>query len=76
MRTVAFHTDFPLFATGGDEGILNVWTGKVSPDLGEEPLICPVHVLKHGSPVYTLAWVPGKPWLVTGGLDGSVKLFT
>jgi ribosome biogenesis protein ERB1 len=76
LRAVACHMDYPLFATGGDEGVISIWTGKVSQVLEEEPLICPVQILPFDTIITHISWVPSLPWVVVGGIDGSIKLFT
>eukprot|EP00924_Labyrinthula_sp_SR-Ha-C_P016758 snap_masked-scaffold_6-processed-gene-14.2-mRNA-1 protein AED:0.21 eAED:0.24 QI:0/-1/0/1/-1/1/1/0/717 len=79
-RCVAIHKKFPLFAVGVDNGEIEVWHAKVSPNLGENVMLVPLKTLKgHESidqtGVFSLVWHPTLPWLVSCGIDGRVHLW-
>uniref|UniRef100_W5KWA8 Ribosome biogenesis protein BOP1 n=1 Tax=Astyanax mexicanus TaxID=7994 RepID=W5KWA8_ASTMX len=81
LRGVAYHRQYPLFASGSDDGSVIVCHGMVYNDLLQNPLIVPVKVLKghtitHDLGVLDVAFHPTQPWVFSSGADGTVRLFT
>ncbi|XP_027456481.2 ribosome biogenesis protein BOP1 [Zalophus californianus] len=81
LRAVAFHTRYPLFASGSDDGSIIVCHGMVYNDLLQNPLLVPVkvlrgHVLTRDLGVLDVAFHPTQPWVFSSGADGTVRLFT
>jgi ribosome biogenesis protein ERB1 len=81
VRGVAFSRRFPLFASGADDGKIQVFHGMVYNDMMQNPLIVPVSILDAHDVteqlgVLTLEWHPTQPWLFSCGADGYVKLFS
>jgi len=80
VRGVAFHSRYPLFATGADDAAAQVFHGAVFADLMSNPLIVPVKILR-GHAVHDYAGVldvtfhPHQPWLFTAGGDGKACLY-
>ncbi|KXT04318.1 hypothetical protein AC578_7978 [Pseudocercospora eumusae] len=80
IRCVKFHSSYPLFADASDDGTLQVFHGKVTADSMENATIVPLKVLKGHKVksdlgVLALDWHPTEPWIVSGGADGTVKLW-
>ncbi|XP_029104274.1 ribosome biogenesis protein bop1 [Scleropages formosus] len=81
LRGVAFHKNYPLFASGSDDGSVIVCHGMVYNDLLQNPLIVPVKVLKghtltHNLGVLDVAFHPTQPWVFSSGADATIRLFT
>lgn len=82
IRAVKFHPGgLPLFADASDDGILQVFHGKVVADLMENATIVPLkllrgHVVKKELGVLDLDWHPREPWCVSAGADGTCRLWT
>ncbi|XP_062987318.1 ribosome biogenesis protein BOP1 [Elgaria multicarinata webbii] len=81
LRAVAFHSHYPLFASGSDDGSVIVCHGMVYNDLLQNPLIVPVKVLKghaqsHDLGVLDVLFHPSQPWLFSAGADATIRLFT
>ncbi|XP_038283381.1 ribosome biogenesis protein BOP1 isoform X4 [Canis lupus familiaris] len=81
LRAVAFHTRYPLFASGSDDGSVIVCHGMVYNDLLQNPLLVPVkvlrgHTLTRDLGVLDVAFHPTQPWIFSSGADGTVRLFT
>lgn len=79
VRDVAFHPRHPLFASCGDDGAVQIFHGMVFTSLIENPKIVPVkkihvHKVKGGVGVLHNEFHPFRPWLLTSGCDGCVKL--
>eukprot|EP00698_Gefionella_okellyi_P006067 TRINITY_DN15535_c0_g1_i1.p1 TRINITY_DN15535_c0_g1~~TRINITY_DN15535_c0_g1_i1.p1 ORF type:complete len:633 (+),score=135.99 TRINITY_DN15535_c0_g1_i1:64-1899(+) len=81
VRTVAFHSKLPLFATSGDDAAIHVMHGGVSTDLNQNTMIVPL-IAMHGHAVVDSLGVmdavfhPIQPWLFTAGADCTIRLFT
>lgn len=80
LRSVAYHPTLPLFASASDDGTVHIFHCTVYTDLMQNPLIVPLKILRghkviDGIGVLDLRWVPGKPWLVSSGADGKVRLW-
>mmetsp|Transcript_22 Transcript_22/g.80 ORF Transcript_22/g.80 Transcript_22/m.80 type:complete len:219 (+) Transcript_22:3-659(+) len=81
LRSVAYHKRLPLFAAGGEDGMVYIFHGMVYNDLMENPLIVPLkrihaHKCDGYDGVIDLAFHPTQPWLLTCGVDNSIRLFT
>ncbi|GHJ86880.1 hypothetical protein NliqN6_3282 [Naganishia liquefaciens] len=81
LRAVAYHRAYPLFASASDDGSIQIFHGTVYSDLMQNPLIVPLKVLRghqieDGLGVLDLRWHPTKPWLISSGADGEVRLWT
>ncbi|EDQ89285.1 block of proliferation 1 [Monosiga brevicollis MX1] len=80
LRQVCFHKKYPIFASCGDDGNVHVLHGMVYNDLGQNPLIVPVKIIKahnqtsDGMGVMDCTFHPSQPWLFSAGSDGSIKL--
>lgn len=84
VRCARFHRapggTVPLLADGSDDGTVQVYHAKVVADSMEAPTIVPVktlrgHVVKDALGVMDLDWHPRQPFLVTGGGDGTARLW-
>jgi len=80
VRSVAFHTKYPLLATASDDGSLHMIHAKVYNDLTMNPLIVPVkkltdHVVTEGLGVLCSRWHPTQPWVFSSGADNKVYLW-
>lgn len=81
LRAVAFHRQYPLFASGSDDGTVIVCHGMVYNDLLQNPLIVPVKVLRghHISRdlgVLDVVFHPTQPWVFSSGADSTIRLYT
>jgi ribosome biogenesis protein ERB1 len=81
LRSVIYHRTYPLFASASDDGTIQIFHGTVYSDLMQNPLIVPLKVLrghniKDGLGVLDVKWHPTKPWLVSSGADGEVRMWT
>ncbi|WVQ98934.1 ribosome biogenesis protein ERB1 [Kwoniella sp. CBS 9459] len=80
LRSVVYHPTLPLFASASDDGTIHIFHCTVYTDLMQNPLIVPLKILRghkitDGIGVLDLRWVAGKPWLVSSGADGEVRLW-
>ncbi|KAG7400594.1 Ribosome biogenesis protein 1 [Phytophthora boehmeriae] len=80
VRDVSFHAKYPLMASASDDGTIHIFHSMVYSDLMKNPLIVPLKILRGhevsgGLGVMALAFHPVLPWVVTGGADGSIRLF-
>ena len=81
VRSVAYHSRYPLFASSSDDPSVVVSHGMVYNDLLQNPLIVPVKHLKGHTKyddygVMSIVWHPTQPWLFSAGADGYLKLWT
>ncbi|EIW70055.1 hypothetical protein TREMEDRAFT_38717 [Tremella mesenterica DSM 1558] len=80
LRSVAFHPTLPLFASSSDDGTIHIFHCTVYSDLTQNPLIVPLKILRghrtqDGLGVLDIRWHSEKPWLVSSGADGEVRLW-
>jgi len=80
IRSLQFHASYPLFASSSDDGSIQIFHSRVYNDLMTDPLIVPLkilrgHEIKDGLGVLQVKWCPRRPWLVSGGADGSVNVW-
>ncbi|DBA02708.1 TPA: LOW QUALITY PROTEIN: hypothetical protein N0F65_010533 [Lagenidium giganteum] len=80
VRSVAYHAKYPLMASASDDGTIHIFHAMVYSDLMKNPLIVPLKILRGhevsgGLGVMSVAFHPVLPWIVTGGADGSIRLF-
>lgn len=82
LRSVGFSKSYPLVLSASDDGTVHVFHATVYPDdFSRNPLIVPLkvlkgHAVKDGLGVLASTWVPGQPWILTGGADGTARLWT
>ena len=81
VRSVAYHPRLPLFASASDDGVVNVYHGKVFSDLLSNALIVPLKILKGHTiqdhlGVMDVAFHPTQPWVFSAGADGRIHLYT
>ncbi|CAO1615846.1 unnamed protein product [Jaminaea pallidilutea] len=82
IRSVGYSKQYPLFSSSSDDGTVHVFHGRVyNEDYSTNALIVPLKVLrghevKEGLGVLASCWVPGQPWMVTAGADGTARLWT
>ena len=81
VRSVAYHSRYPLFASCSDDPSIVVSHGMVHNDLLQNPTIVPVKYLKGHTKyddfgVMSVVWHPSQPWLFSAGSDGYLKLWT
>ncbi|KAG9472872.1 hypothetical protein GDO78_016067 [Eleutherodactylus coqui] len=81
LRAVAFHRQYPLFASGSDDGSVIVCHGMVYNDLLQNPLIVPVKVLRgheitRDLGVLDVIFHPTQPWVFSSGADATIRLYT
>jgi ribosome biogenesis protein ERB1 len=80
IRRVAFHKNFPLFATVSDDATVHVLHGTVHSELNQNALIVPLRILRAHAPydcegVLDCVFHPTQPWLFSAGADKSIFLF-
>ncbi|KAL4556123.1 hypothetical protein LXL04_038766 [Taraxacum kok-saghyz] len=80
ITNVAFHRNYPLFASCSDDCTAYVFHGMVYSDLNTNPLIVPLEILHrhtttNGRGVLDCKFHPRQPWFFSAGLDSVVKLF-
>ncbi|XP_021972420.1 ribosome biogenesis protein BOP1 homolog isoform X1 [Helianthus annuus] len=80
ITNVAFHRNYPLFASSSDDCTAYVFHGMVYSDLNQNPLIVPLEILHghtsvNGRGVLDCKFHPRQPWLFTAGADAVIKLF-
>ncbi|KAI1639561.1 BOP1NT domain-containing protein [Biscogniauxia mediterranea] len=81
VKCVGFHRSHPLFADASHDGSIQVFHSKVVNDLMEGPTIVPVkkltgHKVVNKLGVMDISWHPQHPWIVSGGADGTCRLWT
>ncbi|KAJ8883449.1 hypothetical protein PR048_015292 [Dryococelus australis] len=81
VRNVAYHTRYPLFASGSDDRSVIICHGMVYNDLLQNPLIVPLKRLSYHEPkndfgVLDLVFHPTQPWVFSSGGDHTVRLYT
>jgi ribosome biogenesis protein ERB1 len=81
IRDVTFHNSYPLFVDASDDGTLQVFHGKVVGDSMENATVVPLKVLrghriKSDLGVLSVEWHPSEAWIVSGGADGGVRVWT
>ena len=82
LKAVRYHPKFPFFATGGDDGTVQLFHCNVyENDLLKKPLIVPLHVVKVCKPVgssgvLAVDFHPEQPWMFVASADHSLKLYT
>jgi len=80
VRQVAFHTQYPLFASASDDGSVIISHGKVYSDQLLNPLLVTVKVLRGHKVVNHLTVLdckfhPHQPWVFSSGADSTIRLF-
>lgn len=81
IRAATFHQGgYPLFADSADDGVIQVFHGKVVSDLMENASIVPLRVLRGHVPttglgVLSIDWHPAEPWIVSAGADSTVRIW-
>ncbi|KAD3067389.1 hypothetical protein E3N88_35269 [Mikania micrantha] len=80
ITSVAYHRNYPLFASSSDDCTAYVFHGMVYSDLNQNPLIVPLEILHghtsvNGRGVLDCKFHPRQPWLFTAGADSVIKLF-
>lgn len=85
IRAAMFHPSinrFPLFADASDDGTIQIFHGLVTGDMMRNAEIVPLKVLRGhkvtsgGLGIMDLSWHPSEPWIVSGGADGTARLWT
>ena len=81
LKSISIHRRLPLFATGGEDGVVYVFHGMVYNDLMDNPLIVPLkrihaHACTGTDGVMDCVFHPTQPWLLTCGVDKTIRLFT
>ncbi|GAB1862748.1 Ribosome biogenesis protein BOP1 homolog [Camponotus japonicus] len=81
VRAVAFHKQYPLFASGGDDRGLIVSHGMVYNDLLQNPLIVPLKRLCHHESyndfgILDIMFHPIEPWVFSAGADSTIRMYT
>ena len=89
VRSVAIHPTFPLLASAGDDGLVQVIHATVYADLSANPLLVPVKTIREfeehtidndcdGSGAVAVTKVvfhPTQPWLFAATSSGRISLF-
>jgi len=80
LRSVQYHSKYPLMASSSDDGSVHVFHSMVYSDLMKNPLIVPLKILRGHEiskklGVLTLSFHPTQPWLFSGGADGRIILY-
>ncbi|XP_005098986.1 ribosome biogenesis protein bop1 [Aplysia californica] len=80
VRQVAYHTQYPLFASASDDGSIIVSHGKVFSDQLLNPLIVTVKVLRGHKTTNHLSVLdckfhPFQPWVFSSGADSTIRLY-
>jgi ribosome biogenesis protein ERB1 len=81
VRKACFHPRLPLFASASDDGTIHIFHATVYDDLGKDPLLVPVRILRGHQiverlGVFDIAFHPRLPWLFSVGADGTCHLWT
>ena len=81
VRSVTYHTRYPLWASASDDCKVHVFHGTVYPDdYNKNPLIVPLKILSAHTPrselgALSCCFHPQQPWLFSGGADGDAYLY-
>lgn len=81
VRSVQYHSKYPLFASAADDGNVHVFHCMVYADMSKNPLLVPLKVLRgHGVAegelgVLSAVFHPRQPWLFSAGADGLINLY-
>ena len=80
IRSLHFHSSYPLFASSSDDGSIQVFHARVYSDLLTDPLIVPLKILRghdvrEGLGVLQVKWVPKQPWLISAGADSTAAVW-
>lgn len=80
LRSVGYHSKYPLMASASDDGAVHVFHSMVYSDLMRNPLLVPVKILRGHTVtnklgILTTVFHPTQPWIFTGGADGRIILF-
>ena len=80
IRSLHFHSSYPLFASSSDDGSIQIFHARVYSDLLTDPRIVPLKILRghevcEGLGVLQVKWVPKQPWLVSTGADSTVAVW-
>ncbi|KAJ3836959.1 NUC169 domain-containing protein [Lentinula raphanica] len=80
IRSLHFHPTYPLFASSSDDGVIQIFHARVYNDLMTDPLIVPLKILRgheitKGLGVLQIKWCNRRPWLISGGADGTVNVW-
>ncbi|KAL6122529.1 hypothetical protein NUSPORA_00377 [Nucleospora cyclopteri] len=67
IRTVKFHPSGNIFATGGDDKVVNIWDSN--------SLKVMQRLKGHTDYVRSVDFHPTQPWIVTGSDDCTIKVF-
>ncbi|CAL1687502.1 unnamed protein product [Lasius platythorax] len=81
VRAVAFHKQYPLFASGADDRGLIVSHGMVYNDLLQNPLIVPLkrlcnHESYNDFGILDIMFHPIEPWVFSAGADSTIRMYT
>lgn len=81
VRRVAFHQNFPLFASCGDDGRVQILHATVSDEIDEFPVLVPLrtlhgHTVVDGFGILDVAFHPTLPWIFSSGADGLITMHT
>ncbi|ELP87305.1 ribosome biogenesis protein bop1, putative [Entamoeba invadens IP1] len=80
-RSLAFHQSYPLFASIGDDALIQVMHASASSDITLDPVIIPLvklkgHNMKGKIGGIDLQFHPILPWIYSVGADGTMQMFT
>lgn len=81
VRSVGFHPQMPLWASGSDDGRVHVFYGRVDTNNMDGALVVPLKMLKghkieSGLGVLGVEWHTKAPWVFSCGADGTVRQWT
>ncbi|XP_011498844.1 PREDICTED: ribosome biogenesis protein BOP1 homolog [Ceratosolen solmsi marchali] len=81
IRGVAYHKNYPLFASGADDRGLIVCHGMVYSDLLQNPLIVPLkrlcnHEAFNDFGILDVLFHPIQPWIFSAGADSTIRMYT
>ncbi|GMT28412.1 hypothetical protein PFISCL1PPCAC_19709, partial [Pristionchus fissidentatus] len=81
IRDISYHKRLPLLATAGDDQQAVVYYAKIYTDSFKDNEIVPVkrlgaHTKLGDQCVLSCEWHPTRAWLITGGADGRIALFS
>ncbi|KNZ74417.1 Ribosome biogenesis protein ERB1 [Termitomyces sp. J132] len=80
IRSLNFHSSYPLFASSSDDGSIQIFHSRVYSDLMTDPLIVPLkilrgHEIRDGLGVLQIEWSSRQPWLISSGADGTIAVW-
>lgn len=76
VRSVTFHTRYPLFASGGDDRYIVVSHAMVYNDLLQNPLLVPLKQLPSPDRIWCVRFHPTRPWLLAAASDNTLRLYS